>query len=129
MTVTGSGDAAPAHKQGVRLHHAERFTFAEVVGFAACRVFVRRYRDFVVVLSGVIGHTQLFRVKELPHIATNLPGVILTGHATMIVNTAPRGRQLLLSLLAGFTAHINLNGGQVALLERDGIAAAGRADV
>ena len=129
MTVTGSGNAAPAHQQGVRFHHAERFTLAEIVGFAACCVFVRRYRDFVIVLSGVIGHTQLFRVKELPHITANFPRVIFTGHTTMIVFTVFRGFQFLLYLLAGFTAHINLNGGQVGFLERDGIAAAGRADV
>lgn len=86
-------------------------------------------RDFVIMLSGVICHTQLFRVKELTHIAANFPRVIFTCHPTMIVNTAARGRQLLLFLFTGFATHINLNGGQVGLLECDGIAAAGRADV
>lgn len=47
----------------------------------------------------------------------------------MIMFTVFRGCQLLLYLLAGFTAHINLNGGQVGLLERDGIAAAGLPNV
>ena len=78
----------------------------------------------MVVLSGIICHAQLFRVKELTHIAADFPGVIFTGHPTMIVNTAARGRQFLLCLFAGFATHINLNGGQVSLLEWDSIAAA-----
>ena len=80
-------------------------------------------------LSGVIGHTQLFRVKELPHITANFPRVIFTGHTTMIMFTVFRGCQFLLYLLAGFTAHINLYSWQVSTLERDGITAAGRADI
>ncbi len=83
----------------------------------------------MVVLSGVICHTQFFRVKELPHIPAYFPRVILTGHPAMIVNTAARGRQFLLFLFAGFATHINLNGGQVGLLERDGIAAASSAHI
>ena len=113
----------------MRFYHAERFTLAEVGGFATGRVFVRRYRDFVVVLSGIIGHTQLFRVKELPHITANFPRIIFTGHTTMIVFTVFRGCQFLLYLLAGFTAHINLYSWQISTLERGGIAAAGLPDV
>ena len=129
MTVTGSGDAAPAHKQGVRFHHAERFSFAEVGGFAAGRVFVRGHNYFMVMLPAHIRDTQLFRVKELPHIPAYFPRVILTGYATMIVLAVFRCSYLLLRLFTGFATHINLHGGQVGLLERDGIAAAGRADV
>lgn len=110
-------------------HHAERFTLAEVVSFAAGRVFVRRYCDFVVVLSGIIRHTRLFRVKELPHIPADFPRVIFTGHTTMMVNTTARGRQLLLRLLAGFPAYINLHGGKIRPLKGDRIAATGGADV
>jgi hypothetical protein len=66
----------------------------------------------MVVLSGVIGHTQLFRVKELTHIAANFPRVIFTRHSTDCA-AAARGCQLLLGLLAGFAADINLHGWQV----------------
>ena len=128
MTVRESGYAAPAHQQDVSLHHTERFTLAEVVSFAAGRVFVRRYRDFVVVLSGIIRHTRLFRVKELPHIPADFPGVIFTGHTTMMVNTAARGRQLLLRLLTGFPADVNLHSGKIRPLQDGRIAAAGGAD-
>ena len=63
--------------------------------------------------------------KKNPNIMT----VILTGHATMTVNTAARGRQLLLRLLAGFPAYINLHGGKIRPLKGDRIAAASGADV
>jgi hypothetical protein len=123
-----SGNAAPAHQQGVGFHHAERFTFAEVGGFAAGRVFVRRYRDFMVVLSGIICHTQLFGLKSC-RTSPPISHGSSPGHATMIVLSAPLVCQFLLRLLAGFAAHVNLHGGQVGLLERDGIAAAGLPDV
>ncbi|VTN10987.1 Uncharacterised protein [Raoultella terrigena] len=43
--------------------------------------------------------------------------------------TGRLGGKLRLGQFAGFAAHINLNGGQVGLLERDGITAAGRTNV
>ena len=110
-------------------HHAEWLTGAEVLGFTGDVVVMRRYRDFVIVLSGVIGHTQLFRVKELPHITANFPWVIFTGYTTMIVNTVSRGCQCLLWLLTGFAIDVNLHGGQVIALECDGIAAASGAHI
>lgn len=83
----------------------------------------------MIVLSGIIRHAPLFRVKELPHIPAYFPRVILTGYATMIMLAAFRCSYLLLRLFTGFAAHVNLYRGQVSTLERDGIAAAGRADV
>jgi hypothetical protein len=63
----------PAHQQGVGFHHAERFTFAEVVGFAAV----------VMVCGGITTSCSWsgsshpgFRVKELADIAANLPRIL-----------------------------------------------------
>ena len=105
---------------------AEGSNIVEFVGGVAHNV-VPDHAELV--LSGVIRHTQLLRVKELPHIPADFPGVIFTGHTTMTVNTAARGRQLMLRLLAGFPAYINLHGGKIRPRQGDCIASAGGADV
>ena len=83
----------------------------------------------MLMVQGFVRFPCMRRVKELADIAADFPRVLTAGNAAVIVLSARFRLQSLLFLLAGFACDVNLHGGQVCSLERDGITAAGRAHV
>lgn len=113
----------------MRFHHAERFTLAEVVGFTGDVMVMRWDINIMLMVRLLVGFAQVCWVKTLADITANLPRVIPARHAAMFVFTGGFCGQRLPWLFAGLASDADLHGRQVGLLEHDGIAAAGLADV